>query len=519
VVPFQVISKQSYKEQGIVSGTVRMSLLEPTPAYRWPDGSAPYCAGVTASPSDHYIFPAPGKYEYLNDGVLASQYPCQYLDAAMAVSNPLEDGAIFMPSRVTMTSAVVSPQPACNTLAHSYCVWNTTATNVTYVADAEMFTLLIDHSFSSPSITRSSLQMSGAMLDRAGNVVDPCAAYANYTAGCPSNVAIGQLGARDILPLKTLLHAGGVSNLDEVASTDGAASLNTSTHRYAGIVVVVNLIYTNYALPTDLAPRGTRSLSDQVVEYYYTVNVIPDQSFKAVTTTTPDGVVPATVRTTYDSHGVRIVVIQQGSIGVYAFQTLLVNMTAALGLLSVAVMITDFLMTSCCPLRAVYRQYKERRTVDFSDLRDALEGRNVLKRFEAEDHLVDPVPAVIRGARARDHGRGAQRRRAAELPPAPELALATGAPAAPAVEPLRRPPATAYGRAVPAATPPPTPPTHVVAPAYYTPPPSAAAIVPTYEVRPNPLAAAPAPAPTPAPPAVAGGPSRRPLPPAARPTV
>lgn len=55
--------------------------------------------------------------------------------------------------------------------------------------------------------------------------------------------------------------------------------------------------------------------------------------------------------------------------GWIAFQTALVNLTTALGLLSVAVLLTDFCMTSCCPLRHIYKQYKERETIDFSDLR------------------------------------------------------------------------------------------------------------------------------------------------------
>lgn len=56
--------------------------------------------------------------------------------------------------------------------------------------------------------------------------------------------------------------------------------------------------------------------------------------FKAETVVTPNNRFPADLRTVYNMHGVRIVVVQSGTVGAFNFQTMLVNLTVALGLLS-----------------------------------------------------------------------------------------------------------------------------------------------------------------------------------------
>lgn len=89
-----------------------------------------------------------------------------------------------------------------------------------------------------------------------------------------------------------------------------------------------------------------------------------------------------------------------GRIGFFDLQTALINLTVAFSLLSISVLIMDFIALSCCPLRAVYRRYQERVTVDMSDLRSATEGkavslRNLLNRFERDPYCVDPPPPAI----------------------------------------------------------------------------------------------------------------------------
>lgn len=55
--------------------------------------------------------------------------------------------------------------------------------------------------------------------------------------------------------------------------------------------------------------------------------------FKAETVVTPNNAFPSNLRTVYNRHGVRVLIIQSGTVGAFNFQTLLVNLTVALGLL------------------------------------------------------------------------------------------------------------------------------------------------------------------------------------------
>ncbi len=57
-------------------------------------------------------------------------------------------------------------------------------------------------------------------------------------------------------------------------------------------------------------------------------------------------------------------------------------------------------MMNCCPLRSLYRQYKERATVDMTDLRRATKDRpaamDELKRKLDEDPFVlEPLPPAL----------------------------------------------------------------------------------------------------------------------------
>jgi hypothetical protein len=65
-------------------------------------------------------------------------------------------------------------------------------------------------------------------------------------------------------------------------------------------------------------------------------------------------------------------------------------------------------MTQCCRLRHIYRQYQERWTPDFSDLREALDD-SVLTKFRTDQFLVDPVPPVLSNAMVQHQSRVYQR--------------------------------------------------------------------------------------------------------------
>ena len=150
-----------------------------------------------------------------------------------------------------MTQQAAAPATAaCAGLLLPNCTWATVASEYQYIPDVEFFTLLADHSFASVSgrLSRSSTQLSGAILDTSGRAVDPCAPYARNGFACPSFITVGAAGQEDIFSIWTLLDAAGVGSLDDDGG-DGGGRAN-ETMRSSGIVMLLQISYTNYFLTT-----------------------------------------------------------------------------------------------------------------------------------------------------------------------------------------------------------------------------------------------------------------------------
>lgn len=405
IIGYQIVYKQSYLKLSSTIGSGRLQLLRPGTEYRWGDGQPPYCINGTGSTfpliASQYSFPSPGMYKFNENGVTTTQLPCMYFDELDAVPQSLDPNALFVLTRLTTLNEDAVPALECETSGHSYCKWNTSSTTTSYISDVEMFTLWVDHAMVSPDLgmTRTASQMGGVMLDHVGNKVNPCDVYTLFPSGCPPFIAVGVEGKRDIISLKTLLLASGISSLDQVSGTDD--NLQNETHRYGGVVIVVNIDYTNHY-------TTTATLNTSEVSYTYRVSSVSNAEFKAQEAYQEKNVLPSPKRIVYDRHGVRIIVFFTSSIGGFDLQTLLINLTVSLGLLSVAVSIMDQIALLLCPLRHVYKQYKERQTVDFSDLRKAAahQGKStvsVLGEFEKRSDLIDPVPAIFEGVDHHHH--------------------------------------------------------------------------------------------------------------------
>lgn len=285
VILYVIVLSQQYLKPSPISGISRLTLKRPSAAYRWPDGQAPYCLGASAvNNSDPriqwYEFPSPGFYKYIGpagDGIVAPQLQCDYLDARMAVPTPPEGGTIVQPTRLSTISEQAFPTASCDQLQHSYCEWVTNKTISAYIADAEMSTILLDTSFSTVSgIARSAAQMTGVLLGPDDEPVDPCDVYDSFPAGCPSFINVGDRdkAGNDIVALKTLLNAGGVETLDQVAGTTPA--FKDQTKRYAGVVVALQVSYSNFALAGNGLP-GTGKWDTDVIKYTMRVKVVPEQ--------------------------------------------------------------------------------------------------------------------------------------------------------------------------------------------------------------------------------------------------
>ncbi|RYG51582.1 hypothetical protein EON66_10600, partial [archaeon] len=227
-------------------------------------------------------------------------------------------------------------------------------------------------------------------------VLDPCDAYSNFEAGCPSYITEGGDGKATILSLRSLLHAAGVRTLDAPAGS--IPPLDSETLRYAGLVMVIEVQYTNYYTASGNVRHGTGSFNPLHVDFMYRVRVVPEQDYKSLRVITPSSEAFDSTRNVYNQHGVRIILTQNGRIGTFDFQALLINLMVSLGLLSVAIIITDFVAFKLCPLRDVYRQYAQRRTVDFSDLADTGHLAEVKSEFKVNAHAGEPHPPVIQHA-------------------------------------------------------------------------------------------------------------------------
>ena len=143
------------------------------------------------------------------------------------------------------------------------------------------------------------------------------------------------------------------------------------------------------------------------VQYTYTVSTVKATEYKLVTGVSPwDN---ATVRENLNRHGLRILVTTSGRVGYFDFMTLLINLNVGAGLMGLTYILMDLLITQCClpccPLRGVYRQFKERRTLDMSDLRkvaaaDPAMLARLQEKFETDPWIVDPNPSVLQLALA-----------------------------------------------------------------------------------------------------------------------
>jgi len=152
----------------------------------------------------------------------------------------------------------------------------------------------------------------------------------------------------DIFSINKILDAAGISSLD-VPSGVG------STLRYDGVQIIAIVTYSN----RDSAPKE--------LKYRYDFDVIPGVDSVAFE---PSVSVSDTDMISRKRNGIKMIFIIAGTIGVFDFQSLIVNLVGAFVLLKAATTLVDLLMEYVMPDKMKYKQHKYEESEDFSDVRD-----------------------------------------------------------------------------------------------------------------------------------------------------
>jgi len=268
--------------------------------------------------------------EYHNESY---SQPCKYFDSNIDVFPQAVDSSITIASRISFSTQVPTNPDFNDTDSN----WNTTSSDLYFLADIENFTLQIDHTFYAPNlhIQNNAREMKGYIKysgDEDSKDVKPCL----------KSEVIGRKGKTDIISVCTLLKAAEV-NIDKKSVT-GKESI-----RYSGAIFLVFLDYHN----------GVNRWFGDNNYYQIHVEMIEKTEYKAIQTVYTkklDG------RTIYNRHGLHFVFLQTGKLVKFDFQVLLLSLVSGMGLLAFSTTIVDFISTKILGNKDVVANLKYKTT-------------------------------------------------------------------------------------------------------------------------------------------------------------
>ena len=307
VILYVIVDGYGYLVYEVPIGVMYTSLQKP-PKLLINSTALPYCTQYIGS----------------NPLPIGSQLPCAMYDEFDVNYPPDETNQLFATLRLTTTMQQSNcPQSPLDCTI----LWLTNSSTSNYVANVELFTVLVKHSFearnfyqqtNNPIYARSNDQMTGSVFDHKGNLV----------MNLPS-------GSYDIFSIEFLLASAGLS-LDNVLNDDRFVN---KTFRHSGVVIILTLAYEN----TD--PKNPT--------YSYKVSPAPETDYKL-----SQVVSVGSMRKKIDRNGIKIIFIQTGSIGKFDLFACLENLVTSLGLLAVASLVVDALMVQVMPMRKWYASFK-----------------------------------------------------------------------------------------------------------------------------------------------------------------
>lgn len=307
ILVWTILIQQKYLSTERPVGSIRLSLLQPLLPRSLVD--LPYCL-------------LPNRTTLNGDDI----YPCIYQDESFVVFPETEATAMFATTRYTYSKQILN----CSLLLDPNCYYNTTFMETYFIGDIESFTLLIDHTVYAPvvGIQENAKSLKGSIKYHNGSTMDLE----------PGTVdVIGERDQPDVIRLKTLLQAAGIESLDDQSLANTSTSM-----RYDGIVLMIFIDYSN-----------THSYNLNDLTYSYMPSLISRTKFKSV-----EPLLGNNSRELYNRHGIRMIFVQDGLLGKFDFQVMLITFVTGLGLLTVSTVVVDLIALHFLPQKKIYGDYK-----------------------------------------------------------------------------------------------------------------------------------------------------------------
>eukprot|EP01059_Diplonema_ambulator_P008503 TRINITY_DN1813_c0_g1_i2.p1 TRINITY_DN1813_c0_g1~~TRINITY_DN1813_c0_g1_i2.p1 ORF type:complete len:420 (+),score=117.93 TRINITY_DN1813_c0_g1_i2:75-1334(+) len=315
--------------------------------------------------------PTGGPNPYVQSAVMQ----CSYLDTASVVL-PSLGNQFFIASRVKRSVLDYTGCPGGQYGAELSCIESKqfpAVDNVTttFVAGVEAATLYVGHTIEGRGeveVEAQLTEMSGVVLDCKGNVVK------RMPKKDPKISKLEDLLANRIFNVSDLLKwarpevgSGKSCGNGVVLDTKSKLDVNDpeATLRHDGVVLHIVLDYDN-----------TRGTDTDEVDYTMKMTAVLTSDPKYVTlepTTVPGKMLKV------DRHGIHVIIVQTGKLGKFSFARLIISLTAGLGLLAVATVITDLLAKHVMPLKEEYKKMIFEYSEDYSDVKDRQEKQSELE--------------------------------------------------------------------------------------------------------------------------------------------
>eukprot|EP00823_Brevimastigomonas_motovehiculus_P007995 TRINITY_DN718_c0_g2_i1.p1 TRINITY_DN718_c0_g2~~TRINITY_DN718_c0_g2_i1.p1 ORF type:complete len:446 (-),score=72.12 TRINITY_DN718_c0_g2_i1:215-1552(-) len=350
IVVFNVLLQQAFFEYDSVIGTISMSLKKPSSLTRTADYS--YCRQHAGPPDDRVKW---GENETL----------CEVWDP-FDIVYPSDLGTeMFITTRVTRTIDHL----ACQQNDSCQDVYVSSSPSTVFIAGIEEYTMRVTHAAYASKFYFD---------DKDGTHLDQLYGTSNTMKGHFGEDVI-DVHQDDIFSIGKIINATKYDLFQPAQTNETAWYLDevTESLRHSGAVIMVDIRYSN--VPP--APQ----IKIEPLSYKYNVFYIEGTEAKVMETR----YLNETTRLLNNRHGLRLLFNQSGNIARLSFVVLLINLTAALGLLGVSVLIVDFVMLYLMPLRNVYGKHKFEKTAERTQMREQHNADEQNKHGELDEHNAD----------------------------------------------------------------------------------------------------------------------------------